>query len=63
MLDPVGQGEEESSSMVGGWGGQLLQEACMLGVWGGTRVKHDLAKTQSSWPGLIIREENTCLYV
>ena len=35
----------------------------MFGVWCGARVKHDLAKTQSSWPGLIIRKANTCLYV
>ena len=26
-LDPVGKGEEDSASIVGGWGGQLFWEA------------------------------------
>ena len=63
MLDPVEEGGKESSGMVGGWVGQLLQETCVFGVWCGARVKHDLAKIQSPWPGLIIRKVNTCLCV
>ena len=32
-LDPVGEGGEESGSIVGGWGGQLLWEAYVPGIW------------------------------
>ena len=63
MLDPVGEGGEESSGMVGGWGGQLLWETCVFGVWCGARIEYDMAKIQSSWPELIIRKEDIYLYV
>ena len=63
MLDPVGKGGKESSCMVGGWGRQLLQRACVFGAWCGARVENDLAKIQSSWLELIIRKEDICLYV
>ena len=48
-LDAVGEGGEESGSIVGGWGGQLLWEAYVPGVWCVAKVEYDLAKTQSSW--------------
>ena len=62
-LDPVGEGVEESGSIVGVWSGQLLWEAYVPAVWYGVKVEHDLAKTQSSWSELIIKKENICLYV
>ena len=37
-LDAVGEGAEESGSIVGGWGGQLLWEADVPGVWYGAKV-------------------------
>ena len=43
-LDPVGKGREES-----GWGGQMLWEAYVPGIWYGAKVEHDEAKIQSSW--------------
>ena len=43
------RGGEESGSIVGGWGGQLLWEAYASGIWYGAKVEYDLAKTQSSW--------------
>ena len=49
QLDPVGEGGEESSGIVGGWGGQLLWEAYVPGVCYGAKVEYDVAKTQSSW--------------
>ena len=55
-LDPVGEGGEESGIIVGRWGGQLLWETYVPGVWYGAKVEYDLAKTQSSWPGLIIKK-------
>ena len=48
-LDPVGEGGEESGSMVGRWGGQLLWQAYVSGIWYGAKVEYDEAKTQSSW--------------
>ena len=48
-LDPVGKGGKESGSIVGGWGGQLLWEAYVPGVWYGTKVEYDEVKIQSSW--------------
>ena len=48
-LNPVGVDGEENGSIVGGWGGQLLWEACVPGVWYGEKVEYDLAKTQISW--------------
>ena len=59
----MGESDKESSSMVGGWDGKLLQEACVFEVWCGARVECDLTKIQSSWSELIIRREDTCLYV
>ena len=50
----MGEGGEESGIIVGRWGGQLLRETYVPGVWYGAKVEYDLAKTQSSWPGLII---------
>ena len=48
-LDPVGEGGEESGSIIGGWGGQLLWEAYVPGVLYGAQVEYDPAKTQNSW--------------
>ena len=48
-LDPVGKGGEESGSIVGGWGGQLLWEAYVPEVWYGAKYEYNEAKTQSSW--------------
>ena len=48
-LDPVGEGGEESGSIVGGWGGQLLWEAYVPEVWYGAKYEYNEAKTQSSW--------------
>ena len=62
-LDPVEEGGEESGIIVGRWGGQLLWETYVPGVWYGAKVEYDLAKTQSSWPGLIIKKGKTCLFV
>ena len=59
-LDPVGDGGEESGSIIGGWGGQLLWEAYMPGVLYGTKVEYDLAKTQNSW---VDNEEEKLAYV
>ena len=52
----------ERRAVVDGWGRQVLWKACVFGVWCGARVENDLAKIQSSWPELIIRKEDTCLY-
>ena len=38
-LDPVGEGGEESGSIVGGWGGQLLWEAYVPGIWYEAKVE------------------------
>ena len=48
-LDPVWKGGEESGGIVGEWGGQLLWEAYVPGVWYGVKVEYNEAKTQSSW--------------
>ena len=48
-LDPVGEGGEESGSIIGGWGEQLLWEAYMPGVLYGAKVEYNPAKTQNSW--------------
>ena len=45
-LDPVGEGGKESGIIVGRWGGQLLWETYVPGVWCGAKVEYDLAKTQ-----------------
>ena len=38
-------------------------EGLSVWVWCVAGVENDLAKIQSSWPELIIRKEDTCLYV
>ena len=60
-LDPVGEGGEESGIIVGRWGGQLLWETYVPGVWYGAKVEYGLAKTQSSWSGLIIKKRKNLL--
>ena len=59
-LDPVGEGGEESGSIIGGWGGQLLWEAYVPEVLYGTKAEYDLAKTQNSW---VDNEEEKLAYV
>ena len=56
-LDPVGEDVEESGIIVGRWGRQLLWEAYVPGACYGVKFEYDLAKTQSSWPGLNIKKE------
>ena len=59
-LDPVGEGGEESGSIIGGWGGQLLWEVYVPGVLYGAKVECDLAKTQNSW---VDNKEEKLVYV
>ena len=47
-LDPVGEGGEDSGSIVGGWGGQLLWQAYVPEVWHEAKVEYDVAKPRSS---------------
>ena len=47
--DPVGKGGEQSGSIVGGWGGQLLWEGYMPWVSYGAKVEYEEAKIQCSW--------------
>ena len=56
-LDSVGEGGEESGIIVGRWGGHMLWETYVPGVWYGEKVEYDLAKTQSSWPETIIKKK------
>ena len=62
-LDPVGEGREEIGSIVGGWSGQLLGGTYVPGVLYRAKIEYNLPKTQSSWPGLVIKKGKTCLYV
>ena len=41
----MGEGGEESGIIVGRWGGQLLWETYVPGIWYGAKVEYDLAKT------------------
>ena len=59
-MNPVGEDGEGSGSIVVGWGGQLLWEAYVLGVWYGAKVGYDLAKSQNSW---VENKEEKLVYV
>ena len=57
----MGEGGEESGIIVGRWGGQLLWETYVPGVWYGAKVEYDPSKTQSSWHGFIIKKRKNLL--
>ena len=59
-MNPVGEDGEGSGSIVVGWGGQLLWEAYVPGVWYGAKVGYDLAKSQNSW---VENKEEKLVYV
>ena len=62
-LDRVGDGGEESGIILGRWVGQLLWDTYVPEVWYGAKVENDLAKTQSSSPGLIIKKREKLVYM
>ena len=59
-LDPVGEGKENSGSVIGGWGGPLLWEACVPGFVYEANVEYDPAKIQNSW---VDNKEEILIYV
>ena len=58
----MGEEGEDSGSIFGGWGGQLLWKVYVSGVSYRETVEYDLAKTQEFLALVYIKEKNKLVY-